>query len=86
MKNIAVFFGGVSVEHDISVITGVLTLNSLDKSIYNPVPIYIDRDGKWYTGESLFNVSNYKNLNYKKTYVKDLLLFKMKNPSKGRDL
>ena len=66
MKNIAVFFGGVSVEHDISVITGVLTLNSLDKSIYNPVPIYIDRDGKWYTGESLFNVSNYKNLNYKK--------------------
>lgn len=69
MKNIAVFFGGISVEHDISVITGVLTLNSLDKSIYNPVPIYIDKDGKWYTGNALFNVSNYKNLNYKKLVV-----------------
>ena len=32
MKNIAVFFGGVSVEHDVSVITGVLTCNSLKNS------------------------------------------------------
>ena len=31
MKNVAVFFGGESIEHDISIITGVLTLNSIDK-------------------------------------------------------
>ena len=31
MKNIAVFFGGQSVEHDISVITGVMAINCIDK-------------------------------------------------------
>ena len=65
MKNIAVFFGGVSVEHDVSVITGVLTCNSLDKS-WNTVPVYVDRFGEWFTGESLFDPDNYENLNYKK--------------------
>ena len=65
MKSIAVFFGGVSVEHDISVITGVLTCNSLDKT-YNIVPVYVDTTGEWFTGESLFDPDNFNNLNYKK--------------------
>ena len=50
MKNIAVFFGGNSIEHDISIITGVLTLNSIDKEKYNPIPIYVSREGVFYTG------------------------------------
>ncbi len=61
LKNILVFYGGKSCEHDISVITGVLTLNSLDKSKYKPYPVYIARDGCWYTGDDLFDVSFYKN-------------------------
>lgn len=65
MKNIAVFFGGVSVEHDVSVITGVLTCNSLNKSLV-VVPVYVDRSGEWYTGESLLDPDNYRNLDYKK--------------------
>ena len=52
MLNIAVVFGGKSVEHDISVITGTLTLNSLDKSKFNAIAIYIDRDGCWWTGNA----------------------------------
>lgn len=66
MKNIAVFFGGSSVEHDISVITGVLTANSLDREKYNPIPIYVHNDGVWYTGESLLDLDDYKNLNLNK--------------------
>lgn len=66
MKSVAVFFGGQSIEHEISVITGALTLNSLDKTLYNPIPIYVDKDGKWYTGESLFDIDSYKNLEVKK--------------------
>lgn len=66
MKNIAVFFGGTSVERDVSVITGVLTLNSLDKSAYNPVPVYISGNGEWYTGESLFDIEFYKSVALKK--------------------
>ncbi len=65
MKNIAVFFGGESVEHDISVITGVMTLNSLDKDKFKAIPVYIDNDGIWYTGEILKNIESYKNLKYK---------------------
>lgn len=66
MKNIAVFFGGTTVEHDVSVITGVLTLNSLNKSVYSPVPIYVHKDGTFYTGDELFDIENYKALNFKK--------------------
>ena len=65
MKTIAVFFGGVSVEHDISVITGVLTCNSLDKA-YNVVPVYVDKTGEWFTGNCLLDPDAFNNLNYKK--------------------
>lgn len=66
MKNIAVFFGGSSVEHDVSVITGVLTLNSLDKEKFNPIPIYVNNDGVWYTGDILKDLDEYKTLNLNK--------------------
>ena len=66
MKNVAVFFGGASVEHDVSVITGVLTVNTLDKSEYSAVPVYVDGDGKWYSGEILKDIDVYKNLDFKK--------------------
>lgn len=66
MKNIAVFLGGQSVEHDVSIITGVLTLNTLFKAGYNAFPIYIDQSGVWYTSELLKDPDCYKNLNYKK--------------------
>ncbi len=66
MKNIAVFFGGQSVEHDVSVITGVLTLNALDKQRFNAVAVFIDRDGVFYTGEVLNDIDFYKAIDYKK--------------------
>ncbi|MBQ3492871.1 MAG: ATP-grasp domain-containing protein [Clostridia bacterium] len=66
MKNVAVFFGGQSVEHDISVITGVMSLNSLDDNAFCGIPIYIDKNGEWYTGEVLKDLDNYKCLDYKK--------------------
>ena len=66
MKNVAVFFGGKSCEHDVSVITGVLTLNSIDKDLYNPVPIYVTKEGEWLYGEDLFDVAFYKLNDFKK--------------------
>ncbi len=66
MKNIVVVFGGVSVEHDVSIITGVLTLNSLDREKFNPIPVYIDKEGRWWNGESLFDIDEYKKTDYKK--------------------
>ena len=66
MKNIAVFFGGKSVEHDISIITGVMALNSLDKNSYNAIPVYIDKRGEWFSGDNLFDLDNFKSLDFKK--------------------
>lgn len=58
-QTVVVIFGGVSVEHDISIITGVQTLNALKKDTYNIIPIYITCSGEWLTGEKLWNLAIY---------------------------
>ncbi len=59
-KNLAVTFGGRTVEHDISIITANQLMSNADKDKYNIIPIYIDRDGKWYTGEKLLDMTVFK--------------------------
>ena len=66
MKSIAVIFGGKSVEHDVSIITGVMALNSVDKSAFNPIPIYISKSGEWFTSDKLRDLDEYKTLNLEK--------------------
>ena len=39
--NVAVFFGGRSVEHEISVISALQAINAFNAEKYNIVPIYI---------------------------------------------
>lgn len=58
-KRVLIVFGGESCERDISVITGVLALNSLDRDTFIPLPVYITEEG-WFTGEELFDLSFYK--------------------------
>ncbi len=60
MKNVVVIFGGKSVEHDISIITGLQILSHLKKD-YCVFPIYIARNGEWWTGQKLFNIKTYSN-------------------------
>lgn len=60
-KRIGVVFGGRSVEHEVSVITGLQVVENLDKSKYEVVPIFIDKEGKWLTGDELFDFNNFKN-------------------------
>lgn len=57
--NLAIFFGGESCEHDISIITGVQLMSKVNSYLYNVVPIYITKDGEWKTGKSLFDLDNY---------------------------
>ncbi len=61
-KNIAVLFGGRSVEHEISVITALQLINVLDVTQYNPVPVYIAQSGRWYVGDRLLEKSFYRGL------------------------
>lgn len=61
MKKIGVVFGGRSVEHEVSVITGMQVMENMDKKKYEVVPIYITKEGKWLTGSCLMDFSNFKN-------------------------
>jgi D-alanine-D-alanine ligase len=57
---VAVIFGGRSVEHDVSIITGSQIMSAFDRERYEVVPVYIDREGRWFTGEPLLDIANYK--------------------------
>lgn len=60
--NIAVFFGGRSVEHEISVLSALQAISAFDKDKYEVVPIYITKDGKWFSGSELLDIDNYKDM------------------------
>ena len=61
--NIGVFFGGRSTEHEISVISASQAMHAINRDKYDVTPIYISKQGKWYTGEALFDVKNYRDMN-----------------------
>ena len=52
-------FGGRSVEHDVSIITGLQACEALQER-HEPIPLYIDRHGQWFTGPSLREVATYQ--------------------------
>lgn len=59
MINVGVFFGGESCEHDISIITGVQLMSKVNEYLYNVIPIYIQKNGVWVTGNNLSDIDNY---------------------------
>ncbi|MFP4322201.1 MAG: D-alanine--D-alanine ligase family protein [Anaerolineales bacterium] len=58
-RAIGVIFGSRSVEHDVSIVTATQVMKALDPARYDVVPIYITRDGRWYTGDNLTNLRNF---------------------------
>ena len=59
---VGVFFGGKSVEHEVSVISGLQAYNAFDKDKYEPIAIYITKDNELYTGEAISDIANYRNI------------------------
>lgn len=62
MLNLAVLFGGRSIEHEISVITGLQAILALNPKKYKILPVYFALNGKWYTGDPLLERSFYRKL------------------------
>ena len=56
---IAVFFGGRSPEHDVSVVTGLQALQALDQARFDPFVVYVTPQGDWLTGPGLEDRRNY---------------------------
>lgn len=59
---LGIIFGGKSVEHEISIITGNQAMSAVNKEKYEIIPIYISKKGLMYTGEELLDLNNYKDL------------------------
>ena len=57
---VAVLFGGRSVEHDVSIVTGQQVMSAFDSARYEVVPVFITRDGRWFTGEPLMKLNNFQ--------------------------
>ena len=65
MRKVAVFFGGKSCENEISVLTGVMVLNLIDKSKYEVYPVYVHTDGAFYTSAEMFDVEIFRKVQVK---------------------
>ena len=58
----AVFFGGPSVEHEVSVITAMQAIQALNKDRYQVIPVYTAKNGDLYTGDHLSDLESYRNI------------------------
>ena len=59
---LGVFFGGNSVEHEVSIITAIQAIENLNKEKYDVIPIYIAKNNKMYVGDLIGDIRNYKDI------------------------
>lgn len=59
---VAVLFGGNSVEHEVSVISAIQAIMSMDTDKYEITPVYIAKNGEMYIGDNVGNIDAYKNI------------------------
>lgn len=73
---VGVIFGGETVEHEVSIISAVQAMNSMNEEKYEIIPIYIAKDRTWYTGKMLMDIELYKDFEDLKRYAKKVTLCK----------
>lgn len=93
--NIGVFFGGRSTEHEISVISANQAICAIDRAKYDVTPIYITKQGHWYTGDALLELANYRDIPgllakctevYMRPVYGDYNIYKVKRSMFGSDI
>ncbi len=57
---VAVFFGGDSVEHEVSIISAVQAMTHLNREKYNVIPIYLAKNGQMYTSSAMFEINSFR--------------------------
>lgn len=66
--DVAVLFGGISNENEISIITGTMACNVLKKGGKSVLPVFVTQSGQMLAGEELADINNFKNDGYKRAY------------------
>lgn len=59
---LAVIFGGRSVEHEVSVISAIQAIMSLNTEKYDITPVYMTKKGEMYVGDGIGDIESYKNI------------------------
>lgn len=59
---IAVLFGGKSVEHEVSVISAIQAIRSLNKEKYEVIPVYMNKKNEMFIGDKVGDIESYKNI------------------------
>jgi len=61
-RAVGVFFGGRSVEHEVSVVTAQQVMSAMDATPLQPIPVYIAKSGRWYTGTALRDLDAFRDV------------------------
>lgn len=59
---VAMLFGGKSVEHEVSVITGIQAIMNMDTDKYEVIPVYMTKENEMYVGDAVGDIAQYKNI------------------------
>lgn len=76
---VGALFGGVSVEHEVSIISALQAIKNMDLNKYEIIPIYIDKKGVWHTGEILKDINIYKDMDELKRFTNECILVNKEN-------
>lgn len=59
---VAVMFGGKTVEHEVSVISGIQAIMAMDTDKYEVIPVYLTKDNDMYIGEGIGDIASYRDI------------------------
>ncbi len=59
---VALVFGGRSVEHEVSVISGLQAYMNIDTDRYDVTPVYMTKSGEFYVGDHIGDIDCYKDI------------------------
>lgn len=59
---VGVFFGGKSVEHEVSIISAIQAVNAFNREKYDIIPVYITKNNELYAGEGVGKIEEYRNI------------------------
>ena len=59
---LAVLFGGKSTEHEISIISAIQAIGSINRDKYDIIPVYITKNNDFYVGEFIDKIEEYTHI------------------------
>ncbi len=59
---VAMMFGGKTVEHEVSVISGIQAFKAMDTDKYEVIPVYLTKENDMYTGSDIGDIKAYRDI------------------------